>query len=247
MQNGTMIALSRLIVQQRALDVSAGNIANANTPGYRAARTLFSDWMLRQPGSAVPRGGNVLSFVQDQATWHDQRAGAMSTTGNPLDLAIGDSGGYFTVNSPSGPRLTRSGHFTLSPTGTIVDAEGNSLLDRGGQPLTVGPTDTRITVAADGSIDSENGAIGTIGVVTPRDPTRLSPQGDRLMEARTPTDVTPLPRLVQGAVEGSNVQAVEEISRMMTDLREFQFVSQYVQGESDRQNGAIEKLSQRPA
>lgn len=247
MQNGTTIALSRLMAQQRAIDVTATNIANANTPGYRAGRMLFSDWLLREPAAARAPGEKAVSFTQDRATWRDQRAGAISPTGNPLDLAIGDAGSFFTVRAPGGTRLTRAGHFTLSPAGTVVDVDGNTLLNRGGQPITLTPSDTRVTIAGDGTVSSENGPIGNIGLVTPQDPNQLVPQGDRLFAANTPTPPTASPRLVQGAVEGSNVEAVSEVTRMMSDLREFQFAAQFVQGESDRLNGAIEKLSQRPA
>ncbi len=246
MQNGTVIALSRLVAQQRAMDVTAGNVANVNTAGFRAQRMLFSDWLLREPGVGRTRGDRVLSFVQDHATWRDQRPGPITTTGNPLDLAIGEAGGFFTVRTAAGVRLTRAGHFGLSPTGGIVDDDGDALLDRGGQPLTLSPADTRVTVAADGTISSENGQIGTIAVVAAKDPLRLKAEGDQRLAAETPTTPVATPRIVQGAVEGSNVQAVAEISRMMTDLREFQFVAQYVQAEADRQSNAIDKLSQRP-
>jgi flagellar basal-body rod protein FlgF len=247
MENGTTIALSRLVAQQRALDVTAGNIGNANTAGYRAARMLFSDWVLREPALGRPPGDRVLSYVQDKATWRDQRPGPIATTGNPLDLAIGDPAGYFTVRSANGIRLTRGGHFGLSPNGAIVDDAGDALLSDAGQPLTLTPTDTHITVAGDGTMSSENGLIGKVAVVTASDPRQVAPEGDQRQVANTPTAPLATPHIVQGAIEGSNVEAVEETTRMMTDLREFQFVAQYVQGESDRLNNAIEKLSQRPA
>ena len=60
MQNITSIAASRLAAQQRALDVTADNIANAGTPGYKAVRIQFSDWLSRQHGTATPRGGAAL-------------------------------------------------------------------------------------------------------------------------------------------------------------------------------------------
>ncbi len=134
MQNITSIAASRLIAQQRALDVAADNIANANTPGYKAVRVQFSDWLSRQTGAATPRGGAIIAFTQDRATWRDLQPGPLSHTGNPLDLAI-TSAGYFTVSTPQGPRLTRAGRFGLLPDGTIADAAGNALLNTTGQPI----------------------------------------------------------------------------------------------------------------
>ena len=71
---------------------------------------------------------------------------------------------------------------------------------------------------------------------------QLRPEGDRLLRSDAPTTPVVAPRLVQGAVEESNVQPVAEMTRMMAGLREFQFVSQFVQGEADRQQGAIDKI-----
>lgn len=246
MQNITSIAASRLIAQQRALDVAADNIANANTPGYKAVRVQFSDWLSRQTGAATPRGGAIIAFTQDRATWRDLQPGPLSHTGNPLDLAI-TSAGYFTVSTPQGPRLTRAGRFGLLPDGTIADAAGNALLNTTGQPIQLSPTDTRITVAGDGTLSSENGQIGRIGVVQPDDPMQLHAVGnDRLTSdsATTPVDA---PGLVQGSVEDSNVQPMLEMARMMNDLREFQYVTQLVEAEDQRQQSAIDKLTQHAA
>jgi flagellar basal-body rod protein FlgF len=237
----TAIAGSRLVAQQRALDVIADNLANANTPGYKAERVQFSDWLSRQPASAVPPGGTQIAYTQDRATWRDFQAGTLTHTGNPFDLAL-PGNGYFTVNTPRGPRLTRDGRFDLTPTGQVADSNGNALLDNTGKPIQISPADTRISIAGDGTISSENGQLGKVGVVTVADPMRLSAEGGTLFRADTATTQVPKPGIVQGAVEGSNVQPVLEMTRMMNDLRTFQFVSQYVQAESDRQQQMIDKL-----
>jgi flagellar basal-body rod protein FlgF len=242
MDNPTTIALSRLVAQSRALDVTAGNLANAGTPGFRAERVLFSDWLAREPARAEPPGGQTLAFTQDRATYRDRQPGTLQHTGNPLDLAIGGATGWFTVLPPQGPRLTRAGHFQLDATGRIVDEQGEPLLDVSGQPLQTTPTDTRLSVASDGTLSSENGQIGKIGVVQPADERRMTAEGGRLLASASPTAPVASPKLVQGAVEDSNVQPIVELNRMMNDLREFQFTTQFIQGESDRQSGAIEKI-----
>src|ERR1700712_2019388 len=122
MEMPSYIALSRLVAQSRALEVTATNMANANTPGFKAGRVLFSDWLSRQTGADSPRGGRVVAFVQDRATYRDQQAGPLQATGNPFDVAISGEG-YFSVETPRGPRLTRAGRFTPMPDGRLGDAD----------------------------------------------------------------------------------------------------------------------------
>jgi flagellar basal-body rod protein FlgF len=228
------IAASSLTARQRAMDVTADNFANANTPGYKEHRVQFSDWLSRQHGTTI-------AFTQDRATWREQQAGTVSHTGNPLDVALpGD--GYFTVSTPHGPRLTRDGRFGLLPDGRIGDGSGNPLLDTNGQPVRVSPADTTLTVSGDGTLSSENGQLAKIGVVTPSDPMRLTAEGGTLFRADTPTKPAIGAAVVQGAVEDSNVQPVVELTRMMDGLRQFQFVSQFVQADNDRQQQAIDRL-----
>src|SRR5690242_19202883 len=117
MDLASTVAASRMVAQLRAMDVTAGNMANADTPGFKAERMVFSDWLDRQNGASPPPGGRVVAFTQDRATWREQTAGPISKTGNPLDLAL-SSDGYFTVGTANGPRLTRSGRFGLLPNGT---------------------------------------------------------------------------------------------------------------------------------
>jgi flagellar basal-body rod protein FlgF len=231
------VATSRLVAQQRAIDVIAGNIANANTPGFKAERTQFSDWLSRQ--STPPE--RTVTYTQDRATWREQQAGTVTHTGNPLDLAL-TSDGYFTVSTPRGPRLTRDGRFGLLPSGTVADAAGDALLDSNGQPVQLSATDTIITVAGDGTLSSENGQLAKVGVVRPNDPMRLQAEGNTLFASGSATTPVASPGIVQGAMEDSNVQPVLEVTRMMDGERQFQFMIQFIQAESDRQQSVIDRL-----
>jgi flagellar basal-body rod protein FlgF len=237
----TSLAASRLVAQQRAMDITANNIANANTPGYRAERVQFSDWIDQQPGTASPPGGHTVTYTQDRATYRESQPGTLTHTANPLDLALtGD--GYFTVNTKAGPRLTRDGRFGLLPDGTLADSSGNAVLDATGKPIRIAPTDTQITIAGDGSVSSETGPVGKIGIVQPTDPMQLQAEGATDFVSGATTTPVAAPGIVQGAVEGSNVQPVMEITRMMDDVRQFQFVTQLIQAEGDRQQSTIDKL-----
>ncbi len=223
------------------MEVTAANLASVNTPGFQASRVKFADWLSPQPAGAALPGEKQIAYTQDRATWRDTAPGVLSQTGNPFDLAL-RNGGYFTVATDKGPRLTRDGRFGPLPDGRVGDAAGNALMDINGKPIQIGPNDARITISSDGGVSSENGQLGKIGVVKVDDPMKLQAEGGTLFKANTPTSQMPKPTVVQGAVEGSNVPAVLEITRMMNDLRDFQFTTQLIQAEDDRIQSSIDKI-----
>jgi len=242
MDNNTSIALSRMSTQERTIDMIANNIANAATSGYRAERMVFADILVAQPRTGTVPGGKQLYFTQDRATYREQTAGAITHTGNPLDLAL-TGPGYFQVQTAAGPRLTRAGRFGLLPDGTIADSAGHALLDTAGQPMKVGLADTNLSVGGDGSLSSQNGPLGRIGISVPTDPYKLVGEGNQLLRADTPMTPAAAPKVVQGAVEDSDVQPVTELVKMMAAQRDFQFVTQYVEAEGQRQQSAIDKIA----
>jgi flagellar basal-body rod protein FlgF len=235
------VAASRIVAQQRVMDVIADNIANANTAGFKAERVQFSDWLVRRQDTGAPQGDRTIAYTQDRATWREQQAGTLTHTGNPFDLGItGD--GYFTVSTSRGARLTRDGRFGLMPNGTIADAAGDAVLDSNGRPIVLSTTDTQITIAGDGTVSSENGQLAKIGIVQPTDAMQLTAEGNTLFSSGSTTAAAASPGVVQGSIEDSNVQPVLEMTRMIDGLRQFQFVSQFIQAEGDRQQSAIDKL-----
>jgi flagellar basal-body rod protein FlgF len=237
----TTLAASRLVAQQRSIEITANNLANANTPGYRTERVQFSDYIDKQSGTKPVRGGGSITYTQDRATYRESQAGTLTHTANPYDLGLtGD--GYFTVNTPNGPRLTRDGRFGPTPDGTLADANGNAVLDTAGKPIQIASTDTSVTIAADGSVSAASGPLGKIGVVQPTDPMQLQAEGATSFVSNSPTTAVTSPGIVQGAIEGSNVQPIMEVTRMMDTERQFQFVTQLVQAEGDRQQNSIDKL-----
>lgn len=241
MNIASLVAASRLTAQERAIEVTANNLANVNTPGFQASRVKFADWLHPQPGGRALPGERQIAYTQDRATWRDTQAGAVTHTGNPFDLAL-QGEGYFTVATPRGPRLTRDGRFGPLPDGAIGDSAGNKLLDVNGQPIQIAATDTKITISGDGTVSSENGQLGRVGVVIPADPMKLKAEGNTLFLAETPTRQAPRANIVQGAMEGSNVPPVLEVTRMMNELREFQFTTQLIQAEDDRLRSVTDKL-----
>jgi flagellar basal-body rod protein FlgF len=241
------IVLSRLVAQSRASAVTANNIANADTPGFRAARPVFGTVLERQMDAAMPEGGRDLAFAQDRATWRDTAPGPLANTGNPLDLALSAPDGFFAVQTPRGERFTRAGRFTLDSEGRVADAEGNAVLSTERQPIRVAQGDSRIEVMGDGMLRTESGPVARLRVVRFEDRQRLNAEGDRLFAAPEdmPAEAVERPGLVQGAMEGSNVRPVIELTRMTEDLREFQFVAQMAEREGERLGSAVERILRR--
>ncbi|MGI4747945.1 MAG: flagellar basal body rod C-terminal domain-containing protein, partial [Janthinobacterium lividum] len=97
-------------------------------------------------------------------------------------------------------------------------------------------------IAGDGTISTENGPVGKLGVVTVDDTNQLMPEGGKLYRAAAGTTPVALPKVTQGVVESSNVQPITELTRMMQTEKEFQFVSQFIESEGQRQQSAIDKI-----
>lgn len=242
MEIPSLVAASRMLVEQNAMAVIANNLANASTPAYQSEQLRFSAWLAPNEGDRAPESG--VTYVATGETWRNRANGAFQKTGNPFDLAIGNPNAWFTVRTASGVRLTRAGAFSLSPTGTLVDQGGDPLLDANGAPITLSPNDTGIAIASDGTLSSrENGMIARIALVRPTNPQRMTADGGRLFAANGPTTVVAAPHLMQGMLEGSNVQPILEVTRMIEAERQFAFMAQFVQAESDRQQQTVQQVA----
>ena len=135
MANGIYIAVSGAQAEMRHLDVIANNLANANTPGFKADRINFREVLAK---SSVPDEQQDRRFVEVSGTHTDLNSGTLRLTGNPLDLAVlGD--GFFKVGTPRGERITRGGSFIQAADGTVMTSSGNPLLGRDGQPVKIAP------------------------------------------------------------------------------------------------------------
>jgi flagellar basal-body rod protein FlgF len=255
MENALLIGLSRQIALNRELEVVANNIANLNTAGYKADGSVFEEFLMPGArGSQFQANDRGVSYVQDRATWHDFSTGPIRNTGNPLDVAI-DGNAFLVVQTDRGERYTRNGALQVGPTGELVTSAGDRVLGDGG-PIQLQPTDHDISINANGTITVREGANtlsdsvrGKLRLVTFDQPSQLQKDGSSLFTA--PNGIAPLPavkaKLVQGAIEGSNVRGVIEIARMMEVTRTYTQIAGLLQQASDMRRGAIDKLSDVPA
>ncbi|MGB0748415.1 MAG: flagellar basal-body rod protein FlgF [Magnetospiraceae bacterium] len=242
MENTLYIALSRQSVLRREMGVIATNIANMNTNGYQAERMMFVDHLERSRGNEhlLP---DKLSFVRDIKQYRSLDEGPLETTGNPLDVAIAGRG-YFSIQTDDGPRYTRDGRFTLDASGTLVNGAGLPVLSVAGGPLQVGPEDTSLMIANDGTLSSEAGVIGRIGVYEFDNEQALEKQAGNLFDAgEQPANEATAPRVQQGALEGSNVVPVVELTRMIEVQRAYESTKSFVEEEHKRQKSVYSLMT----
>jgi len=235
METTTSIALSRQLVLRRQMDVIANNIANMTATGFRAESLLAE----QVPVDVGPR--QTVRYVQDVALVRDLTPGSMIPTSNPLDLAI-EGEGYFVIATDEGERYTRNGQFRLNELGEMVTPSGDSVLDDGGAPIAVPPGSASVTIAPDGTVSTPDVVLGRLGLVTFDDLQDLEKAGHGLYR----TEQAPLPAegvsMIQGMIEGSNVQAVVEMTEMMTTLRAYQGTQKVVDAHHELERSMIERM-----
>lgn len=232
METSILVALSLQGVLQRNMAVIANNMANVNTSGFKAEQMLAVD---QQAASQRPTvdGRVSTAYVRDVASVRDPSDGRLDVTDNPLDVALrGD--GYFVVSTPDGDRYTRDGHFRLDASGQIVTEDGFALQAQGGSPLVLSATDATLSIARDGSVSTESGDLGKIRVVQFTDPTALQPVGSGLASSEAPPQDVLTPEMVQGMIERSNVEPINEMERMIRVQRAYDQAKQVIEREDDR-------------
>lgn len=236
MDNAAYVTLTRMSGLNREMQVIANNIANASTTGFRREAVVFSEFVARagaQEASISMGLGNTRQTYQGQ--------GAMTQTGGNFDLAI-EGNGFFQLETPDGPRLTRAGMFTPNAAGELVNMDGHRLLDAGGAPIFVPPDARSIAMARDGSFSADGQPFAQVGLVVPADPVTLTRVGGTLFATTGDLDPVEQPRILQGFLEGSNVDPMLELSRMIEVQRAYEQGQRMLDREDDRIKNVIQTL-----
>lgn len=220
-------------------DVLANNLANASTTGFRAELQAFR---------AVPVRGDGAStrvYALESTIGNDTRPGPLQQTGRGLDVAA-QGNAWFAVQALDGTEAyTRNGSFQVDAQGQLVTGTGLPVLGDGG-PITV-PTGASVEVAADGSISATVGngrpqQAGRLKLVSPEAPLLRGTDGlFRAAEGDLTAD--PAARVQGGALEGSNVNAIETMVAMISAARQFEHQMKMLQGAEQREQGAAKLLS----
>lgn len=209
--NGLIRASNALHYWERRQEIASNNLANSDTAGFKAERVFA-----RVIGDQVP--------VADTAT--DLTVGSITETGEALDLAMAD-GSFFVVQTPDGERLSRGGSFTIDAQNRIVDAAGNPLLGEGGE-IVVKPGS--IDIDSQGSVRIEGEDIAQLRVMTVPPNTQLTHVGGTLfLPDAAQADVPPGERKVlQGKLEGSNVNTIDSLVDLISIQRNYAAVQRAV-------------------
>ncbi|MEA2921241.1 MAG: flagellar basal-body rod protein FlgF [Bradyrhizobium sp.] len=252
MENALLIGLSRQMVLERQMDVVANNVANVNTTGYKADKSLFEEYL--KTGAHEDNFVGLdrrVSYVQDGGIFKDFTQGPTEQTKNPLDLAI-DGAGFLEVQTPAGLRYTRDGGLQINNQGQLVTAAGNPVIGNNG-PVVFQPTDHDVAIAPDGTItvlegvnrtDSVRGKLRLVSFAKPQD---LTKEGSNLYAPAAPAQPDTASKVKQGFIEKSNVNSVTEMSRMIEVTRTYTQIATLLQQQSDLHKSAIEKLADVPA
>lgn len=237
MDNGVYTALSRQSGLLREMQIVANNVANVSTTGFRREGLHFSEFIHAMPGDAPS-----LSMTSGDVRRTDWTEGNLSQTGGTFDLAI-EGDGFFTVETPEGVQLTRAGTFTPNEAGELVTPDGYRLLDTGGAAIFVPASATSVAVAADGTLSIDGLPQNQIGVAMPVDPNGMTRTSATLFTAQggfVPADGG---RVLQGFLEGSNVNPVAEIARMIEVQRAYELGQKLLDDEHDRIRSVTQTLS----
>lgn len=243
MDISTYVLLSHEQALRRRLDVTANNMANSSTVGFKREQPVFHEYVERTDDAPVQSARNT-SYVLDFGAIHDTSMGVFQPTGNPLDVMI-DGPGYLAVEAPDGgTAYTRAGFIKVLPSGDLSTAGGERLLDAGGKPINVPPDQLRgLSVAADGSVKGPSGVLGQLAVTVFADETNVSPRGDGMMAGSGGRILSPTEtKLIAGGVEGSNVQPIAETTAMIDILRSYQSSQRMTQAMDDLRKNAIDRL-----
>ncbi|QAV25673.1 flagellar basal-body rod protein FlgF [Neobacillus thermocopriae] len=230
MFRGLYTAASGMLSQQRRIEMMTNNIANANTPGYKADQAslrAFPDMLMnRIQQTTIP--------TEKKLTWRDRTyIGPLSTgvyvqelvpnfaqgdireTGNNTDVAIVDGTGtsFFTVQNETGDvRYTRNGHFIIDADGALTTTDGLYVLDENGNRIVVG--DEQFTVLSDGTITKNGAPIARLGIAYAQNVQTLVKEGNGLFRSENALPPAQTYTIRQQYVERSNV----DLSRAMTDM-----------------------------
>ncbi len=243
MDNANYVSLSRQSGLMKELSTIANNMANADTVGYKREGAIFSEYIAAAGATgeaASPRHSLSMGRLAAHASNFD--TGSLRMTGGSLDVAVqGD--GFFLVNVNGQTQLTRAGNFMTNEVGTLINVDGNPVLDAAEAEIQIPIEAGKVSIAQDGTISANGAEIGRLGVVT-ADPNTLSRQGSNNWIAQNGFEPLEEGIILQGFLEDSNVEPVSEIARMIEVQRFYDAGQKILEMEDSRIKQVITTIRQ---
>lgn len=238
MESSLYVGLSRQIVLSNAMTMVANNVANANTAGYRAQNPMFQEYLSKERYDKDP-----LSMVYDMGQYDSTQAGTIQNTGNTYDVAL-NGPGFMAVTTNSGEtHYTRAGNLTVNQNNELVTASGQKISGPGGNAIAIPTSAKEVKITEQGEVTADGNAVGRIGVFEFENLQDLKPEGNGLYSSVSPGIPAINTKVMQGALEGSNVNAIQETTRMIEILRTYQSTMRMIQNEQERQVSAVRTLA----
>ncbi|MBL4807323.1 MAG: flagellar hook-basal body complex protein [Rhodobacteraceae bacterium] len=239
MDTAGYVSLTRQTGLWKEMQTIANNIANLSTTGYRREGVVFAEML-----EALPAEGGGVAMTAARVRFSDPSQGGLTNTKSPFDLAI-QGRGYFMVETPDGERLTRAGAFAQNAEGELVNPDGLRVLDVGGAPIFIPPDVAGFSVAQDGTVSADGRPLAQIGVFDVEDPNAMLRQSGTIFDPGEEPIPVDDPVILQGFIEGSNVNPVSEIARMIEVQRTYELGMKFLDNEHERIRTVTRTLGQR--
>lgn len=236
MDSAGYTVLTRQSGLKREMATVANNIANISTGGFRREGLIFSEHV-----KILDRGEPFLSMASANVRMTNERQGSLTQTNGTYDFAI-EGEGYFLLETGQGQVLTRAGSFTPNAEGELVASDGARLLDAGGAPIFVPPDARAVALAADGTLTVDGRPVTEVGLFQPADPTDLTHREGTRFAVEGELLPVEQPVILQGFVEGSNVDPVSEIARMIEVQHAYQMGQKFLDREDERIRSVLQTL-----
>jgi flagellar basal-body rod protein FlgF len=232
------VSLSAQVAMQNRLDTVAHNIANMNTPGFRAGGVRFEALLSEVTGTPV-------DYVSSGKTFISRNSGGMSYTGNALDVAVsGDA--WFGVKTPAGTAYTRDGRFHLDNEGNLMTVDNYPVLDPGGGEITIDVNAGPATIGEDGSVSQQGKRVANLGLFLIPDTAQLARYDNSAVIPNQPAEAiedATANSVRQGFVEGSNVNPMLEMTKLIAVSRAFEQAASAVDQNDQLMSQAVRTLS----
>lgn len=237
MDNAIYVGLSRQMILERELDITANNLSNVDTVGFKFESMISNDDPVTMPTPGQPP--TAVSFVAGVGVARDFTQGSLTQTGSAFDVAI-DGRGFFQVNTADGPRYTRDGRLRMDASGTLVDQDGDPIDGN----IVLDPKKGPVTISPNGVVSQSGENVGKIAVYNFDSLAALTKDGNN--QYRNDSNLTPTAapnaQVRQGFLEQSNVEPIRQITRLIEINRAYDAVANMMSSTEDLSDSSIQRL-----